>query len=92
MKKVNNSVTKTVTTVIYSNDREGVSAEVESSFVRSLAYLEDKDIVIVSLENGVYAYNDVPYEVYQEFLNSNSQGKFYNSFIKNTFSSCKIVF
>lgn len=56
----------------------------DSSFIETSEYKDG--LMTVSLKNGqVYTYKDVPQNVYDEFLASDSKGVFYNKVIKPTY-------
>ena len=59
---------------------------IESSFIDAVAYYEDPEILEIRLSDGKrYTFRDVPRRVYENFLKSESKGKFFNKFIKNKF-------
>ncbi len=60
----------------------------DSSLFSAYEWDESWTLTVVFRSNGsVRAYGDVPPEIYQEFHNSESKGKYYNSFIKSKFES-----
>jgi hypothetical protein len=65
---------------------------VESSLIHSVEYFEDEEVLEIRFHyntNYVYAYFDFPLETYRDFLANDSQGKFYNDFIKGMYGSSK---
>lgn len=68
----------------------GLSAAVTSSFILDLAYLANKEILIIDMATGVYAYTGIDMDLYEKFYNSSSKGQFYNSQIKGHFKSCPV--
>lgn len=66
--------------------------EVESSFIERVEYEEDKRELRVYIDNNsereqVYIYDSVPPHVFEEFLNSDSKGSYYNNNIKGRYES-----
>lgn len=68
--------------------------KVESSVVKEIGYKKNGERLYVKfLHNGekvAYVYHGVLPEQYKLFLNSDSKGQFFNSFIKNGYESTKI--
>lgn len=63
-----------------------------SSAVKSMSYDDEKRELIVSLTgNKSYKYFYVPRYLVEDFMNAKSAGKFYNAWIKNKYSSTKIL-
>ena len=63
---------------------------VESSALRSIGYDEEKMILEAEFKSGkVYQYNEVPMEVFQNLINAESKGKFFNQNITNVYSFIK---
>lgn len=64
--------------------------EVTSSNIKRIGYTENN--LLVEYRSGVlYKYKDVPSELYEEFLESESKGKYMNSKIKGKFEFEKIT-
>jgi hypothetical protein len=60
---------------------------VTSSNVDYIAYDPEEAVLEVGfLNGGAYQYFDVPEDVYEDFLNSESKGKFLFKHIKNKYS------
>lgn len=60
---------------------------VKSSNIKSIGFVnKTKTLLIEFLNKRTYKYLNVPKEIYNEFLSSESKGKFFNSKIKNVFS------
>lgn len=69
---------------------------VESSNIASLGFQENLHILEVEFKghggkpNSVYAYEDVPTEIWQAFLGSPSKGKFFQETIRGKYKTTKI--
>lgn len=62
-----------------------------STQVKRTKYNEEKKILTVEFNNrGVYEYDKVPVELWQELIKCESIGKFLNEKIKGAFSYTKI--
>jgi len=56
---------------------------VDSSFITQIKYTEPLEVMSVKLKGGaIYSYTDVPKDVFEDFVNSESKGYFYNHKIK----------
>lgn len=59
---------------------------VTSSTINAVGYEESNNILKVNFKNGsTYVYQNVPKTVYQEFLTSESKGKFFNRNIRGQY-------
>jgi len=58
---------------------------VKSSFITAIAYYEPLRILEVKIGGNTTTYKNVPPEVYNDFMKSESKGKFYNTVIKKRF-------
>lgn len=57
---------------------------VSSSLVESLGYSPEKEVLEVELENGrVYQYRDVPESTYNELIEADSIGRYFNQYIRD---------
>ena len=57
---------------------------VSSSLVESLGYDPEKEVLEVELENGrVYRYRDVPQSTYNELIEADSIGRYFNQYIRD---------
>ena len=64
--------------------------DVESSNIAAIGYNEDTKELYVRFSSGaVYIYQDVQEEVYQEFLDASSKGKYLNEHIKGVYQYAK---
>jgi len=65
--------------------------EVESSNIAAIAYIKEASQLMVQFNSGsVYAYSNVPEEVYQDFLDAGSKGKYFNAHIKGVYQYEKV--
>jgi len=63
----------------------------DSSVIKALAWdSEDQTLVINFLTNSVWAYFNVPKNVFKNLLKADSLGSFFNKNIRNTYSSLRI--
>ncbi len=65
---------------------------VESSLIRSVGYDLDSSILEVEFvgDNRVYAYYDVPLSVYNELLEAESKGIYFNEYIRDMYASSQV--
>ncbi len=64
---------------------------VESSNIAAVAYDADLSVLVVRFKNGIeWAYQSVSAELYFEFLDSESKGKFFNDKIRLQYLGRKI--
>lgn len=75
-----------------TTDTPGVSATMDSSVIGQVSYLDNFQTLIISINESLYAYENVPKNVYMDFLISPSKGSFYNHNIKGKYKSKKIEF
>ena len=60
--------------------------EVESSNIASIGYVSETNGLLVRFKSGnTYTYSDVPKDIYDEFVNSKSKGKYFAEHIKEVF-------
>ena len=65
---------------------------VESSNLDAVAYdAENKRTLVWFKNGGVYAYNNVPQETYEQFLAAESKGEFLNAELKPKFPATKVL-
>ena len=61
--------------------------KIESAFIQEAGYEEEAEVMKIVFGNGKsFDILNVPVEVFEEFLNAESQGKFYHKEIKNKFT------
>lgn len=64
---------------------------VSSSNLVSVGYDPETETLEVEFKNsGIYQYLNVPGFIYERLMSADSIGKFFNSEIKNAFSSAKL--
>ena len=64
----------------------GQLLEVDSSMIRAVKYDEGKQVLEVWFNSGgVYAYEEVPQEVYDELLEADSKGRFMRDVIIDSY-------
>lgn len=62
---------------------------VSSSNIRSIGY--ENDTLYIQFNNGsIYAYYNVPENVYTELMNAPSHGKYHAAYIKNSYKYQRI--
>ena len=65
---------------------------VESSNIASVGYEADSMTLEVEFLSGaVYQYQGVPEYAFQEFLGSPSKGAYFSEFIRNVYSTVRVV-
>jgi len=59
---------------------------VESSFITHVSYYEPLGMFEVKMNNGrSYSFRDVPKSIYDDFMQSESKGKYFNSIIRSQY-------
>ena len=65
--------------------------DLESTSLSAATYQEQSASLELEFQRGaVYRYNGVPAQVYQEFLQSESKGRYFNQRIRNHFTYTQI--
>ncbi len=65
--------------------------EVKSSNIAEIGYWEEKKELLVRFNSrDIYRYSNVPEEVYQEFLDASSKGKYFAEHIKGKYQYEKV--
>ena len=63
---------------------------VDSTLLHSIGYdPENQRLFVNFLKGGLYRYDNVPYEVYEDFQNAPSAGKFFLTKIKHQYPTTK---
>ena len=66
--------------------------EVESSNIKSIGYETETKILKVEYLSGLkYEYSDVPANIFDDFLDSVSKGKYMNQVIKGQYEGRRVV-
>jgi len=64
---------------------------VESSNIAEIGYDNEHNVLHVAFHTGsVYAYEDVPYQMYEDMLNAPSVGKYFNENVRDMFVTTKL--
>jgi len=65
----------------------------DSSFIVKMSWLEDGNILMLTFRTGsIWAYYDVPFEVYSGFIKAPSYGKYFNANIRNAYRSERVSY
>lgn len=65
---------------------------VKSSQIKAIGYDNETSELYVAFNNSTtYKYSNVPYEVYEKMLASESIGKFLGAFIKGKYEYVKVI-
>ena len=63
---------------------------VDSSAICSVGYDPASETLEVEFQSGnVYRYSGVPEEIYEDFLQARSKGRFFGTFIRGQYESAK---
>lgn len=60
-----------------------------STTILAIGYDEPSQELHIAFTSGTYVYHKVPQEVYDEFMNAESIGKFFHSRIKKVYAGTK---
>lgn len=64
----------------------------ESSFIVSTGWNPEQRILVVLFKSTmIWAYENVPFEVYLNFIEADSAGNFFNNNIRNVYSAYNIT-
>ena len=63
---------------------------VNSSTVISIGYEPTSSTLEVEFKNGIYQYYNVPESIYQQFMESDSKGKFLHAYIKPAYPCSRV--
>lgn len=64
---------------------------VNSSSIAAIGYDEANEILEIEfLSGGIYQYFDVPMYVYEELMEADSHGKYFNAYIKENYATKEI--
>jgi hypothetical protein len=60
---------------------------VSSTSIRSVGYDAEKNVLEIEFQSGVvYAYSQVPREVYVDFMHAASHGQFFTQYIRDQYA------
>tara|TARA_R100000908_G_C3756546_1_gene151354 strand:- start:10367 stop:10714 length:348 start_codon:yes stop_codon:yes gene_type:complete len=62
-----------------------------SNILKSVYHVDTKDLDVVFKRGAVYRYVDVPLKLFEQFERDQSQGKFLNKRIKDTYTTNKVA-
>jgi len=62
-----------------------------SNVLKSIYHVDTRDLDVVFKRGAVYRYADVPLKLFEQFEKEQSQGKFLNKKIVNTYTTNKIA-
>jgi hypothetical protein len=62
-----------------------------SNILKSVYHIDTKDLDVVFKRGAVYRYVDIPLKLFEQFERDQSQGKFLNKRIKDTYTTNKIA-
>lgn len=64
--------------------------QVESSMFDSVGYDSGREVLEVQFHNGIYQYLDVPKEVYEDFVNAPSLGRYFLDCIRDDYTTVRV--
>jgi lysyl-tRNA synthetase class 2 len=74
-----------------SDRRIETYSPLDSSFIVKMSWFEDGNILMLTFNTGsIWAYYNVPFEVYSAFCKAPSYGKYFNSNIRNAYPSERV--
>lgn len=63
----------------------------DSSFIVKMSWFEDGNILMLTFNTGsIWAYYEVPFEVYSGFCKAHSYGKYFNSNIRTNYKAERV--
>jgi hypothetical protein len=63
----------------------------DSSFIVKMSWFEDGNILMLTFNTGsIWAYYEVPFEIYSGFCKAPSYGRYFNSNIRNIYRAERI--
>lgn len=82
---------KTLATLQTSDLKIETYSPLESSFIVKMSWFEDGNILMLTFSTGsIWAYYNVPFEVYSGFCKAPSYGKYFNSNIRNNYTAERV--
>ena len=74
-----------------SDMRVATHSPLDSSFIIKMSWFEDGNILMLTFNTGsIWAYYDVPFEVYSAFCKAKSYGSYFNFNIRNVYNSERV--
>lgn len=90
--KINVHITVTVTPVTLAPAAPLYRTPVDSSTIASVGYDRAARVMEIEFRSGrVYAYADVSYRVYRDFMDARSMGQHFNREIRGQFATTRIA-
>ncbi len=84
---------KNLTLLQNSDMRVETHSPLDSSFICKMSWFEDGNILMLTFATGsIWAYYDIPYEVYTGFCKAKSYGKYFNANIRNVYFAERISY
>ena len=87
------STTKNLNLLQNSDMRVATHSPLDSSFIVKMSWFEDGNILMLTFNTGsIWAYYDVPFEVYSAFCKAKSYGSYFNSNIRNIYDAQRVAY
>lgn len=85
------STKKSLAMLQNSDMRVETHSPLDSSFIIKMSWFEDGNILMLTFNTGsIWAYYDVPFEVYSGFCKAKSYGSYFNSNIRNEYFAQRV--
>jgi len=82
---------KTLATRQVSDSKIETFSPLDSSFIVKMSWFEDGNILMLTFNTGsIWAYYEVPFEVYSGFCKAHSYGKYFNSNIRTNYKAERV--
>lgn len=82
---------KTLVSHQLSDSRIETYSPLDSSFIVKMSWFEDGNILMLTFNTGsIWAYYEVPFEIYSGFCKAPSYGKYFNSNIRNVYRAERV--
>jgi hypothetical protein len=76
-----------------SDMRVETYSPLDSSFIVKMSWFEDGNILMLTFNTGsIWAYYDVPFEVYSGFCKAKSYGSYFNNNIRNEYFAERVSY
>lgn len=74
-----------------SDTRINTYSPLDSSFIVKMSWFEDGNVMMLTFNTGsIWAYYNVPFEVYSGFCKAPSYGRYFNANIRNAYVSERV--